>query len=117
MVKRKQEAVSPEQLTVINDQEAALYEVGQWAGKPHYKCLLCKFDTLEEDVILIHIQTHFGGSQTKPSVLAADKRGNDVMDQVTSDGDLNGMFEVELKEVDSAIDEQGNEHKTYTIEE
>ena len=26
--------------------EAGEYEVGVWAGRPHYRCKLCQFDTL-----------------------------------------------------------------------
>lgn len=123
MVKRKKKAEDAKEPQVPAASEATQeYEIGQWSGKPHYKCFLCKFDTLNEDAILGHIQAmhrpHFAPKRA-PSVLVADKRGNDVTNQAASedDGNLNHMFEVELEEVESTIDEQGNEHKTYTIKE
>lgn len=88
------------------------YAVGAWAGKPHYTCMLCLYDTLDESMMLRHIQAVH-------HPLPAPKRGNDVTHQAANedDGDLNGMFEVELVEVESTTDEQGNEHKIYTIKE
>lgn len=146
MVKRK--AKGSDQSAVISDQSAegdaspapmstsallpqgdnvsAEYEIGMWAGKPHYRCLLCKFDTLNEDVMLGHIRAMHRPRfipERAPSVLVADKRGNDVTSLTPSPspegrgGAEDEMFEVELKEVESTIDEQGNEHKTYTIKE
>ena len=128
MVKRKEKnrqvpPPAPPQIEEHNlergvDATTTPYEVGSWSGLPQYRCLLCKFDTLNEDTIFKHIEeTHQLGKQQSPSVLVADKRGNDVTDQVSSEGDLNGMFEIELKEVSSTTDEQGNEHKTFTIKE
>lgn len=128
MVKKK----ASKQLPVSNEQAVELqepepvpvveeYTKGAWAGHDHYQCNLCPFDVLDdEDQMLGHIQMkHRPHSAPRhvPSVLVADKRGNDVTDQVAEDGELNNLFEVELKEVNSTTDEQGNEHKTYTIKE
>jgi len=123
MVKKKKTVIS-DQSTMISLEEpkitatATPYTVGLWSGLPLYKCLLCKFDTLDEDAIFQHIETHQLSKLKSPSsILVADKRGNEVTDQIASDGDSDGVFEVELKEVESTTDEQGNEHKTFTIKE
>lgn len=107
MAKRKKASKAEETET--------LYVVGTWAGQPHYTCLNCKFDTLELQVIEQHVVRHRPGNRTPQTA----PRGIDNVDhQATADsGDLNQVFEVELQEVDSTIDEQGNEHKTYTIKE
>ena len=87
----------------------------------HYQCTLCPFDVLDdEEQMLEHIQMNHrphSAPRRAPSILVADRRGNDVTDQDAADGELNNLFEVELKEVGSTTDEQGNEHKTYTIKE
>lgn len=120
MVKRKkaEEAKAPE---IPEASEG--YEVKQWVGKLLYICKTCKFDVLDDErKMLEHIQSQHRPRpvpRRAPSVLVADKRGNDVTNQAAGedDGNLNHMFEVELEEVESTIDEQGNEHKTYTIKE
>ena len=125
MVKRKKSdpaRVSSEQIVELKEPlPAEEYTKGEWAGRLHYQCELCSFDVLDnEDVMLDHIQKRHHprpASRRASSVLVADKRGNDVTDQVAEEGDLNNVFEVELKEVNSTTDEQGNEHKTYTIKE
>lgn len=132
MVKKKakgsdQSSVSSEQVVELQEPEPVPgieeYTKGMWAGRAHYQCKLCTYDVLDnEEKILEHVQLmHHPRPVPKraSSVLVADKRGNDVTHQAASedDGDLNQMFEVELKEVESTTDEQGNEHKTYTIKE
>lgn len=122
MVKKK--AVSSEQDAVVELQEPVPtkeYTAGEWAGHAHYQCSLCPFDVLDDEgKMLEHIQLKHrphAAPRHAPSVFLADKHGNDVTDQVADAGDLNNVFEVELKEVGSSTDEQGNKHKTYTIKE
>jgi hypothetical protein len=86
------------------------YTVGTWAGKTQYRCVLCAFDTLDEDAIFAHIETHRLGTPppTPPQIQSTDlERGEEVEE----------VFEVELEEVSSTIDEQGKEHKTFTLKE
>lgn len=134
MVKRKakgsdQSSVSSEQVVELRDPEpvsaAEEYVKGMWAGQPHYTCTLCLYDTLDESMMLRHIQMiHHPQPAPKraPSVLVADKRDNEITltPSPSPEGrgeDEDGMFEVELEEVECTTDEQGNEHKIYTIKE
>lgn len=102
------------------------YSKGTWAGRPHYQCNLCPYDALnDEGQMLEHIQL-----KHRPA-LAANRRGKDVVSLADltpnpsplgegNEGrgeDEDGLFEVELKEVSSATDEHGNEHKIFTIKE
>lgn len=122
MVKKKQKKTEVPEATE-SPEATREYEVGEWAGRAHYRCRLCAFDVVDSELnMLAHIQLKHRPRRVPrraPSVFVADKRGNDVSDTVVDDedGGLNGVFEVELKEVDSTIDEQGNEHRTYTIKE
>lgn len=134
MVKRKakgsdQSSVNSEQVVEMQEPEPVPgieeYTKGMWAGKPHYTCALCLYDTLDESMMLQHIQmVHHPQHPIKrtPSILIADKRGNEITLTPNSspegrEEDEDGMFEVELEEVESTTDEQGNEHKIYTIKE
>jgi hypothetical protein len=128
MAKMKKKAESREQRTEGVSQKPVTYEVGAWAGMPQWRCLLCGFDTLDENAMFEHIETHKLGApppstslkstgtmkaaspQTDPQSAGAGEHGNlgEGKDEV---------FEVELEEVSSTVDEQGNEHKTFTVKE
>lgn len=117
------------------DPTPALYTAGEWAGRPHYRCAVCKYDTLDEEAMLGHIEKMHRPRPTlrrAPSVFVADKRGNEISLSLTPDltpspspkgegsdgrGEEDGVFEVELQEVESTTDEQGNEHKIFSIKE
>ena len=121
MVKRKKTSEDKKAKAVISEQPVVAvtqpvhYDIGSWAGIPQYRCKLCKFDTLHKDLIEQHIkETHLKVLNPAPSVNATT---NNETDQVSPEGELNGVFEVELKEVSSTTDEEGNERKTYTIKE
>ena len=92
--------------------EARTYEVGTWAGFPQWKCLLCAFDTLDEDAMIAHAEAHRDGTwnQTPPP-----EPNPPPLPQ--REEELGEVFEVELKEIGSTVDEQGNEHKTFTVKE
>lgn len=117
MAKRKKKAETAVIPTPVKKSDALkkFYQTGAWAGIPQYRCTLCNFDTLHKDVMIDHLQVvhHIGKKAVVPSATAAN---NDVTDQ-GADSDLNGMFEIELEEVSSTTDEQGNEHKKFTIKE
>lgn len=126
MVKKKkkagdsrQNAEGSGQLSAVSSQQADLkrfYQTGAWAGIPQYRCGLCKFDTLHEHAIIDHLrEVHLIGKI--PPTVAETSTNHDQETNQGADGDLNGVFEVELKEVSTTFDEQGNEHKTFTIKE
>lgn len=54
MVRKVRSTISSPQpvVSVLPD----LYEVGEWAGRPHYRCKLCPFNTLiGQDTVLTHL--------------------------------------------------------------
>lgn len=44
------------------------YSIGKWKGFKQYKCKLCAFDTLEENVIKDHIKKEHMPKPIKPKV-------------------------------------------------
>lgn len=92
-------------------QDIATYVIGTWAGLPQWRCLLCAFDTLDEQEMIEHAEAHGLGTaifppEPPPLDPAPDKEGEEA-----------DVFEVELKEIGSTVDKQGNEHKTFTVKE
>lgn len=123
-----------DQLSVISDQEIASgeeqgrprndvtasrtpYEVKLWKGLPQYVCVICGFDTLSENAIFTHIEAHQLApvSPQPPPNLPHPSTSAGTPPLRTEEDD--GVFEVELIEVDSTMDAQGNEHKKFTIKE
>lgn len=99
--------------------EATLgYTVGEYMGYPHYKCSSCAFDVVNHEwKMLRHIRTTHMPQQAppvSPSVLMADKQGDEVP---SSAPEPEGVVNLQLEEVDSYIDAQGVEHKSFTIKE
>lgn len=94
--------------------EARTYEVGTWAGLPQWRCLLCGFDTLDEQAMLEHAGEHAGSPQR---VDLTPEQNPPLPFPAVEGGEEEGVFEVELKEIGSTVDEQGNEHKTFTVKE
>ena len=86
-----------------------LYVIGQWRGHPHYQCAKCRFDTLSQEEIEGHVAYH------KADILKPSQPVDSVQDpEQTGDAD---MFELELEEVRSFTDEDGTEHKKFTVKE
>ncbi len=77
-------------------QKAALYEVKAWAGKPQYCCLLCTFDTLDEDAMFDHIASHITPPPSAEENLhpALPHFGGGENSKEKADG----IFEIDLKE-------------------
>jgi len=88
---------------------ATPYTVGQWRGRPHYKCALCPFDTLNEDAIFDHIASHQLARKSITQSVAST-----LEPEQTGKAD---MFELELEEVSNFTDEAGTEHKKFTVKE
>ncbi len=109
----------------VEEKTETLYTVGLWKGLKQYRCMWCAFDTLNEETMFKHIEAHRLANRPtpprKPSVLVADKRGNEVdltpSPSPAGEGSDEDVFEVELKEIDSTVDKQGNVHKTFTVKE
>ena len=115
-VAKKTEAVAA---PAIN--EATLgYTVGEYMGYPHYKCSSCAFDVVNHEwKMLRHIRTTHVPQQAppvSPAVLATDKQGDEGSSVVPAVQD-DSVVNLELEEVDSYIDDQGVEHKSFTIKE
>ena len=89
---------------VTGDANEAPYEVGTWSGMPLYKCKLCRFDTLSAEKIVAHLEEHRLGKIPRQATPPGE-------------GEPGEVFEVELKEIDSTVDADGNVHKTYTVKE
>lgn len=113
----KKKAVNSEQLAVDSGQAvtAPLYSIGAWSGLPQYRCGLCEFDTLDEPVIIEHVEMHKVGYSAAPPPAPPQIQEQDLERGDSSDSD--DVFEVELVELDSTMDAQGNEHKKFTIKE
>lgn len=102
----KQKAVSSAQPAASDEQNKAEapYELGAWSGMPLYKCKLCRFDTLSQEKIIAHLEEHrLGKISTQQQPPSQEVPGE--------------VYEIELKEIDSNVDQDGNVHKTYTVKE
>lgn len=87
--------------------EAKTYEVGAWAGFPQWRCLLCGFDTLDEQAMLEHVEAHKKGTLGADMQVSPDSPTHSP--SPIGEGEEAEIFEVELKEIGSTVDEQGNE--------
>lgn len=122
-----------DQSSVISDQTAArelatkqlkakeelAYVVGNWAGLPHFSCVHCGFDTLDEAAMLEHIEAHRLGTVNLPPDLTPNPTPapSPFSTNENGEGGQADVFEVELEEIGSIVDEQGDEHKTFTVKE
>lgn len=106
------------------------YVSGTWKGIEHYRCELCNYDSFHEKAVLEHLVSRHNSeaalerlvelekSMTPPPALtpsAADAAPPPIAPQLEEGSE--DVFEVELKEVGSTVDAQGNEQKTFTIKE
>lgn len=68
---------------------ASEYEVGEWAGSPHYKCKRCQFDTLIGlDVMLTHLVERHSSEAALNTLFPNAPKDNPVND-------------VEIKEIEN----------------
>lgn len=129
----QQSAVSDQESAVSGQrteeaQPAALYEVKDWKGKALCVCPLCGFDTLMKIKMLQHLVSKHDSelalvalvdmekdSPSAPSALRASPPNSESTN--LGEKEQNGVFEVELVEIGSAMDAQGNEHKTFSVKE
>jgi len=102
MVKKKEEVVEVPEVSDVPKVEASRtpYEVSEWAGLPQYRCRLCPFDTLDEDVMFDHIaRLHF--TKQVPTVNSSIPSAT-AEDTASAQGEAvekaDGIFEVDLKE-------------------
>ena len=127
-----QSSVISDQSSVINDQSSVtngqppvseatekLYTVGLWANLPQYVCQKCGFDTLNAGTMQEHLFWQHsviveieGADSSTPPPTPPQIEEHDL-----ERGDDEEVFEVELEETGSTVDEQGNEHKTFTVKE
>jgi hypothetical protein len=118
-------------LPVTSDQpvvsDEPLYQVKSWKGKAMYVCPLCGMDTFEKMTMLRHLVckhnselalvelVELEGKNPTPSALRASPQNSESTN--AGEKKLGDVFEVELVGTGSAVDAQGNEHKTFTIKE
>ena len=101
-------------------QPAALYEVKDWKGKALCVCPLCGFDTLMKIKMLQHLVGKHDSELALVALVDLEKDSPSPLPLVPEGrgkeqpGDV---FEVELVEIGSAMDAQGNEHKTFSVKE
>lgn len=103
-------------------EEKAYYSVGLWANLPQYVCNACGFDTLDPRAMQEHlfwthsVMVEMEGTPLTPipgpSPISKTEMGEGIYDS-----DDEEVFEVELEEIGSTVDEQGNDHKTFTVKE
>lgn len=116
MAKKK---VSSDQLSVISEQKPAEYSVGVWSGQAHYQCDLCAFDALEKAAMLEHLVNAHNSEKALEELLGNNVAPPPAPPQMEEHHLERGedVFEIELKEVDSAVERDGDEHKTFSVEE
>lgn len=69
--------VSADDVSAVAD--GGPYAMGEWNGKPQWRCKLCPWDTLEgEAAMLDHMATRHKPPAPRVSILVADARGNPV---------------------------------------
>lgn len=107
--------------TIIEKPSEELYSVGTWAGMPQYRCCRCAFDTLNLQEMLNHLVGQHDSIGALEELVKAEKDEPQKPAVQQAEASLpegeEELFEVELKETGSTVDEQGNEHKTFTIKE
>jgi hypothetical protein len=128
-VKSDQLPVVSEEIASREEQERArndMYIVGTWRGLPQYVCAACKFDTLDEVVMLKHLVNKHNSEAALEELVELEKAPSTSVPLPPSplaplpkgEGEADDeVFEVELIETDSTVDAQGNEHKKFTIKE
>jgi hypothetical protein len=132
MAKKKE--IGSNQLPVVSEEQERprndMYTVGTWRGIPQYVCAVCKFDTLDEMVMLRHLVNKHNSEAAlerlvelekdkpkppAPSVLWTSPPNRESAD--LGEKSAEDVFEVELVEAGSTVDAQGNEHKNFVIKE
>lgn len=99
MVKKK----APKKRTATVRSKAE-WTTAEWNGHPQFVCAYCRFDVLDDvEKMKRHIEDVHRGKQAASAQSLPAK--------------VDDVFEVELKEIDSTVDPDGNVHKTYTVKE
>lgn len=90
------------------------YIIGEWRGHAHYACKLCPYDVLDNEQAMIdHVKLH----QARPGEPARPVEVQEPERVLPNDEAAAGIFEIELEEIGSSVDENGDVHKTFTIKE
>lgn len=100
-----------------------LYMVGEWRGLPQYVCAVCGFDAFFEIVMLRHLVNKHNSEMALARLLEIEEQHPEPVQQPVPPSHLSAgeegkdVFEVELVEMNSTVDAQGNEHKNFVIKE
>jgi hypothetical protein len=88
-------------LTTVATSTSRGYSIDQWAGRAHYQCTACPFDTLNLDAMLDHqVQKHSPVADLQePAVQPANQDAPAEPGEIAQE-----IFEVNLQEVDNAQD-------------
>jgi hypothetical protein len=98
--KKKEPAKAPKYET-----QEPKYILKPWKGMQHYECTLCSFDTFSTSAIFDHIASHQLVSRKPVQPVEAQQNPEQAGE----------AFEVELEELSSFTDAEGNQHKQYTL--
>lgn len=120
MSNKKKSAASDQKSEEGQTQPAALYEVKDWKGKVLCVCPLCGFDTLVKIKMLQHLVGKHDSELALVALVDMEKDSPSPLPPLPEgrgEEQPGDVFEVELVEIGSAMDAQGNEHKTFSVKE
>lgn len=88
------------------------YEVGQWAGQPHFKCLLCPFDAFISGEIYNHLVNVHNSEKALELVVDAETAVQQPAPTPVAEPESNhvvAIFEMSEQEVEKLL-KQGDEN-------
>lgn len=124
--KRKAAARDSGQLPVEEEARELPYLLGSWKGVDHYRCRKCSVDSFNKKSILQHLVDKHNSEEALAMLVELEVPTPSVavrhLPQIAEERNLgekeqDEVFEVELKEISTTVDAQGNEHKTFSVKE
>lgn len=119
--KRKAAARDSGQLPVEEEARELPYLLGSWKGVDHYRCRKCSVDSFNKKSILQHLVDKHNSEEAL--AMLVELEGPPASLRLTPPPDpphqesVDEVFDVELKEISTTVDAQGNEHKTFSVKE
>lgn len=123
---KKKNAEGGRQLLVKEEARDLPYLLGAWKGVDHYRCRECSVDSFDKKIILQHLVDKHNSEDALAMLVELEGTTAPHLtpppapphqESADGEGSVEEVFEVELKEIDSTVDAQGNEHKTFVIKE
>lgn len=119
--KRKAAARDSGQQPVEEEARELPYLLGSWKGVDHYRCRKCSVDSFNKKSILQHLVDKHNSEEAL--AMLVELEGPPASLRLTPppapphQESVDEVFEVELKEISTTVDAQGNEHKTFSVKE